>query len=800
MSAIGEALRADPFLAALPGESLQTLADALELEQVPAGARLADAPELEGSLLLVVGGEVSVADPGVEERRLGVGHWLGSAQDIDSGVPIAAASAPEPVQLGRLTSAANRRLQAASPAVGVALGLSVGAQLAREFRRVAAAVGEAARGPKVGSEALVREYDVAVIGGGPHAIAYALWIKQERPETQIALVEKRPAPGFKIGESTLGSVVRAGLQLGVPLPAMRRLFNNKIGLHFWWVGEQSDELEMHVDHVVEETFQIERRVFELLYLTLARRAGIDVYQGTRVLIDESRIQGQPKELVCELPGGDVMRLRSSVVCDASGPAAVIGRHLGMRRKNRDFNTNAYFGYFRKKSDVGLPTWDVSATRHLCFPEGWVWFIELASWEHAPDENLQAMIDHLLELPQTETPDYPTRIALAEKFNCELDQWPVSIGVVPRSDIDTASELPLAERFEHYVARYPMFKRVMDTHELIDGFYAGHPPYLAYTDLVQYSDRYAGDGWLLIGDAAYFVNPLYSPGLTYGHSVASFAAAQTVAALERGDFSQQAFAEYDDGARSMFRAVLADVEMLYRAFRHPEAYERCLLYRVIFPMSINYKRFLQFGGIKARGLIVPMRPKGPPGEWVANPRYVQTAESLIDAMREVEAKGGEPTETAAVVRAIVDPIVDEISSLEGISELGLSEAWRYYDDHLQRVSRKDPWESLVPTWHCSRCQNRTPVEFATCYVCGQQAPAGAHRPAPPRPPHPPGPAPEPRGARSGPPGGQPGPPGGQPGAPVGAPGPPVGGQPGPPGSGPASPPVGARASAPRLSGT
>jgi flavin-dependent dehydrogenase len=648
-------------------------------------------------------------------------------------------------------SSASALREALRPEATLAERLDAGRGLAREFRQVADHVRSAAQEIEIGRESITRDYDVAVIGAGPHAIAYALWIKQDRPETRIALVEKRAAPGFKIGESTLGSVVRAALQLGIPLPAMRRLFNNKIGLHFWWVDESSDDLEMHVDHVIEETFQIERRVFELLYLAVARRAGIDVFMGTKVIIGESNIQAQPKELVCETASGDIMRLQASIVCDASGPAAVIGRHLGIRRKNADFNTNAYFGYFRKRSDVALETWDVAATRHLCFPEGWVWFIELASWERTPDQPLEAMIDHLLELPEAETPEYPTRMALAEQFGCALDQFPVSIGVVPRSDIDTARDLPLPDRFQHYVDRYPMFKRIMDTHELIEGFYDGHPPYLTYTDLVQYSDRYAGDGWLLIGDAAYFVNPLYSPGLTYGHSVASFAAQETVAALERGDFSAEAFAAYDSGARSMFRAVLADVEMLYRSFRHPDAYERCLLYRVLFPMSLNYKRFLQFGGIRARGIIVPMRPKGPPGEWVANPAYVETAESLIDAMREVEASGGEPEQTASVVRARIDPIVDRISKLEGMADLGISEAWRYYDDQLRRVPRKDPWESLVPSYTCSRCHNKTGVEFAKCYVCGQPAPAGAHRPAPPRPPGPPGSGP-PAGAGGRPPAG------------------------------------------------
>jgi CRP-like cAMP-binding protein len=232
--------------------------------------------------------------------------------------------------VGQLVDATSRALHEGPPEQRIELGLSVGEQVARAFRQVADATREQVA---VGAESVTGEYDVVVIGAGPHALAYATWIKQDRPQTRIALVEKRPTPGFKIGESTLGPVIRAWMSLGIPLPAMRRLFNNKLGLHFWWTGADTDEIHAHVDQVVEETYQVERRVLELLMMNVARRAGVEVHQGTRVLIDQSRIEGQPKELVCETEGGDVMRLRASIVCDASGPAAVLGRHLGIRRKN-----------------------------------------------------------------------------------------------------------------------------------------------------------------------------------------------------------------------------------------------------------------------------------------------------------------------------------------------------------------------------------------------------------------------------------------------------------------------------------
>jgi flavin-dependent dehydrogenase len=719
-------LRADPAFGELGDDDLDAFVGALEVERLPAGTELVSASAPPEALSLLIDGEAAIEGPTASafgERPLAPGTWLGGFAGINAlpaGLRVVATTETE---VARLSRRGYVQIHDARPAIRPALSMSLGIQLAKQFRQVAEMTGRRV-GATVGRESTQLDYDVVVIGGGPHGIAYATWIKQDRPETRVAILEKRAAPGFKIGESTLGPVIRSGLSLGLTVPIWRRLFNNKLGLEFWWMGEQDDQLYNHFDQVVEETFQLERRVFELLMLTLARQAGVEIHQGTKVLIDESRLEGQPKEIVAETDTGDRLTVTAKVVCDASGPAALIGRHRGLRHKNKQFNTNAYFGYFKQRSDPQIPRWDVPATRHLCFPQGWVWFIELASWQQASDQALQAMIDHLLELRPGDEDAYPTRMELAEQFGCPLDQWPVSIGVVPRSDIDTALDLPVQDRFQHYVDRYPAFKRIMATHELVPDPYPGHPPYVAYTDLVQYSDRYAGDGWLLVGDAAFFVNPLYSPGMTYGHSVASFAARETVAALERGDFSEQAFAAYDQAARTMNDALVADVEMMYRSFVHPDSFERCLLFRVATFIGLQHPRILQFGGVPAMQVMRPIRPPGPMAEAVASPEYVSGAKRIIATIMEREAAGESPETIARAVRAIADPAIEQIGALPGVQQLQLGTAFRYYDDALNRVADKgDDYRGAVPVWRCGHCNNNNPVRFETCFVCGNP-PRGA----------------------------------------------------------------------------
>lgn len=570
------------------------------------------------------------------------------------------------------------------------------------------------------SSAASMYYDVTVIGAGPLGLGFAAWIKQDRPQTRIAVVDKRPAPGFKIGESTLLPAVGAVLSMGIKAPVMRRLFNNKFGLHFWWTGEQSTTLKSHIDPGnFDETFQLERRVFETLLINQARRLGVDVFQGFDVSMDESDIEGDIKELHCVGPDGGTTRFRSSLVCDASGPASVIPRALGLYRKNPGFSTNAHFAYFRQKADFDVDRFDVTATKHVCFPEGWVWFIDLVSWENASDENLGRMVDHLLDIDADDDAAYPTRFELSKQFDVPCEQFITSIGVVPRVDIDTASDLPVEERFQHYVDRYPGFKRVMDRYELIEEPYPGLPTHFSYRDLVHYSERYAGDGWLAVGDAAFFVNPFLSPGMTYGFAVAGVAAKHAVQALESGDFSYAALAAYDQAAGDTYRALIAENEMFYRCFRDPVSYEKPFLLKGSFSvLTGRFERVLKL--LEGPQRLMPnMRPPNPtaPGG-ITDPRYLDVVDAIVEVARDGEAGRETPAETARKVEAIVEPRLDYVRAMEGFEQLRVGRAFENFDDNFRRVDHKPEWRPLIERWRCANCGNDTPTEFDVCYACGQ----------------------------------------------------------------------------------
>lgn len=731
-----EALDQIPALSRLEPDEMNILVGGFQEETIAEGETLVVEGTRGDSLFVVLDGQLSVvtssdATPR-ELERLGFGALVGLVSLVDRGARSAAVVAAQPCRVARLSRSEYDALVSRSPSARISLDLAIGAQLARDFRRVAALVSD-----RIAEQASLdipsRTYDVVVIGGGPNGLAYAIWVKQKRPETAIAVVEKQASPGFKIGESTLAASLFALLSLGFTMPMLRRLFNTKFGLHFWWTGPQSDGLEMRVNGSdFDETFQLERRTLETALTEFARRLDIDLYQGTRVKLAAEDLEPELKVLRCEGPDGAAVVLRTRLVCDASGPAAVIPRNLGLYRKDVDsIQTNAYFGYFRKKSEPDIPGWDVTATRHICFPEGWVWFIQIASWERASDENLRRMVAHILDFEDAPDEELPTRFELSERFDCPVDQI-VSIGVVPRADLDISAEAPLEERFQQYVDKYPGLKRVLDHYELIEDAYRGRRAFSALIKIAHTSSRFAGDGWLAVGDAAFFVNPLYSPGLAFGMPLAHLAALDTVDALNQAGVSAKAFLRYESAAREAYSAVLADNEMHYRSYRDRDSYERV----TVFKFSNNGEGLAQFGDLFAdlsiTGRAEELTRDGPPSPVAGgapggsvDPRRNPVVRQIVELARNDEWQGVEPSGTATKIAAVVDEYLAELRASEGFAELGTGRTFADYDDMLVRVEGKD-WVPPISTRKCATCESRHVAFLRRCSVCGMPSPAPAAR--------------------------------------------------------------------------
>ena len=425
--------------------------------------------------------------------------------------------------------------------------------------------------------ATVGEYQVVVIGAGPQGILYASWLKQARPELQVVVLERESQPKFKIGESTLSGFCKALRSVGISQEALELLFFPKNGLGYFYVDESIENVTEAPEYILEtfdETFQVERRLLDGLLITNARRLGVEVIQGARVDLANSHI-GDRGNTIAYRFGKQKYEIKSQLVVDASGPASIIAKHLDLYNKEDvNFQSNAVWGYFKNVNRLGDRTdWQKVAqfsrdeyTQHFCFREGWMWYIPLVSWENVPEAEREAMFNQFLG-----GEELPTKAELAARHGCPEEDI-ISIGMVLRTDRDDKFAQGRKVAFDHYVQQYPAIAELLEGAELVCDLYGTQQALRARANIRGYAEQATGDGWLSIGEAAFFVDPLISPGLTGGVATAYFAAQSTLKAIARNNFSQATFADYEAFVGKLYEALERDNQLVYMSFNHPKAIE------------------------------------------------------------------------------------------------------------------------------------------------------------------------------------------------------------------------------------
>lgn len=703
-TALGEVPGADSaFVAAV--------AEVSEPQSLAAGDLLGRTGTRSDAVHVVLRGELVRRLPGRAERaehadvlRLGAG-WLAGAEALVGTVLTGDLVATGPTDVAALPLAAVRG--AASDATArLALYRLAGGQLATELRALTAAL-EAAPA----SSPAEQQTEVAVIGAGPLGTGFAMFLADARPRTSITVLERRAAPGYKVGESTLGTTTRWLRRMGLSMPAMRRLFGMKAGIRFWWTGPGDTELHRHIDAGdVDETFQVERRVLETALIQLMQRRGIDVRLGTRVNVPASTFDEDRIRLRCEPGERDPYDLVADLVCDASGPASVLPRRFGAYRRAPErhgtFNTNSYYAYYRPREDAPVPHWNEPATRHICFPQGWAWFITVVSWEQSPQENLEAMIASLLDHPEGPDESYPSRRELEERFGCHSEVI-LSVGFTVRADHDTSLDESIGGRFTHYLERYPAVARVLENYELIEAPYGKRQPYSAFQKLAHDATHVAGDRWCAVGDAASFTNPLFSPGLNFGTGTAYEAAQDAERALRVGDLSETAFRGYQHYADRMYETLMAFNDMLYRSFVHPETFERTLA--MFFYHSAS--------DVLAR----EEYSETDPYVWdLLNSEFRHRVEEVRHLLRTAEERDGVTDTVVADVRAITDPYIAQLLTRPALQDLDLGPVLREFDERGERAADRyqGPPGPFTAT-RCPTCRQWYDSSLDRCPVCGTE---------------------------------------------------------------------------------
>ncbi len=374
------------------------------------------------------------------------------------------------------------------------------------------------------------EYDVIVIGGALSGASVATLLLRENPGLRILIVEKSPRFGRKVGEAT---VEVSGYFLIRVLGLGRWLAETQIakqGLRFWFVNERTTSLaeasEIGPRYQVRlPSYQVDRSVLDEEVLRRAQEAGAELMRPASV--GEVRLAEGGRQSVSVRRGETTETFETRWVVDASGVAAMLARKQGWWEPNLDHPTAAAWGRWTGVKDWDsrelaekYPEWAAAtyggrnaATNHLVGDGWWSWWIPLKGGD----------------------------VSIGVVFDQRTVEWPQDGG-------------PLGERLRDFLMRNPIAREMLADARLIDGD-VNWRKNLAYR-----SRTFAGDGFALVGDAAAFLDPLYSPGMDW-ISFTATSAAELIGAQLRGDAIAEKVTAYNrDFNRSYdrwFEAIYLD---------------------------------------------------------------------------------------------------------------------------------------------------------------------------------------------------------------------------------------------------
>jgi flavin-dependent dehydrogenase len=355
---------------------------------------------------------------------------------------------------------------------------------------------------------IASDYDVVVIGGGPAGSTVSTLLAQRG--YRVGLFERERFPRFHIGESLIPETYWVLKRLNM-LPAMQQShFVKKHSVQFVNASGKLSApfyFQDNKPHECSQTWQVVRSEFDAMMLDNARQHGVEAHEAVHVV--DVLHEGARAVGVTIQPAGAARRhVHAQVIVDASGQAALVQNRRGLRVWDPLLNKGAIWTYWRGAyRDTGR---DEGATMVLQTEDrqGWFWYIPLHG-----------------------------------------DM--VSVGVVAPFDYLFKGRAGHERTYEEEVRRCPAVQTRVGTAERVTGYFATR-------DYSYRSTEVAGDGWVLIGDAFQFLDPLYSSGVLLALKSGELAADAIADGLSTGDTSADTLgrwgAGFNEGVDRMRRLV------------------------------------------------------------------------------------------------------------------------------------------------------------------------------------------------------------------------------------------------------
>jgi flavin-dependent dehydrogenase len=326
------------------------------------------------------------------------------------------------------------------------------------------------------------ELDAIVIGGGPAGSTAAALLA--RAGRSVRVYDRERFPRFHVGESLLPHSEPLLRRLGVWDRIGAHGFQRKWGAHFAF---EPDGGSNHIAFArgvgrrpPPQAFQVRRAEFDHLLLQNAAEQGADVREGVEVLavrFDGDRATG----VRVRHADGAEEDVAAKVVFDATGREAMLGGQLRIRERDPVLRQAAMFSHYRgARLGLGRDGGDILVVGG---PAGWYWMIP-------------------------------------------LDAETASVGVVfPGGVMAERRGRPLHELYEELLAASPEVASRVAGAERIE---AVHP----LADFSYRLRRFYGPGWVTVGDAACFLDPVFSSGVHVALTTATRAADDLVALLRK----------------------------------------------------------------------------------------------------------------------------------------------------------------------------------------------------------------------------------------------------------------------------
>ncbi len=339
--------------------------------------------------------------------------------------------------------------------------------------------------------------EVIIVGGGPAGSVLGTYLARAGVDHMI--IDKAHHPRPHVGESLVCSTTGILEEIGF-LPTMRKKnFIVKRGVSWSsWFDDGEIDLSFEDFGCHNHAYHVDRAKFDDLLLQHARNQGSRVLTGVQV----ERVDFDRKDAVSGVTakvGGSNVTLKARLVVDASGRHALLGRQLQLLKPDPEFRQFAVHSWFRN-FDRGKQATAENIHMHLLpLKRGWAWQIPI---------------------------------------NAEV----TSIGVVTdREDYVKAGE-DVEKFFAWTTGLNPTLSaRLKNAKRLREFRLEGNYSYAL--------SQFTGDGWMATGDAAYFVDPIFSSGMSIAMHSARFAAPVIIEALAENDVSAPQLSPYEEKMRS-----------------------------------------------------------------------------------------------------------------------------------------------------------------------------------------------------------------------------------------------------------